>query len=177
MNELMTIQAQTSQVKVTDIGLELTESLSVNDYIELGSKVSLLNKSAPWLLADLLGFGEEKFGDQFSQIVDSFNCKPETLRNSLYVYNKWPKHRRRPELSFAHHQTCASLDPEIADRLLDLAVEKDFSIKELRAAKKEMFSIANGDEKKEELVICCPNCDLVLDHIKIYNEVKRFLAE
>lgn len=174
MNEIMAIQQ--NKVQITDTGLELTENLSINDYMEVGTKINALHKSTPWLLADLLGYGEERYGDQFSQVVDEFGYRPETLRNALYTVKRWPKSRRRPELTFAHHQAVSSLDPENADKILELAIKFDWSVKELRDEKRKALKIVNDEPEEEEITICCPNCSLELDAVGIYNKVKRFLG-
>lgn len=165
MNEIITIQTQHNSVKISPTSLDLTENLSINDYMELGGKINSLHKSTPWLLADLLGYGEEKYGDQFSQIVDDWGYKSETLRNALYVSSRWPKDRRRPELTFAHHQSIASINPEIADKMLQIAVDKGLSVSELRVLKREYQKELSGEKDQEEEIkeSRCPNCNFILE--------------
>lgn len=163
MNEIITIQTQHNSVKISPTSLDLTENLSINDYMELGTKINSLHKSTPWLLADLLGYGEEKYGDQFSQIVDDWGYRPETLRNALYTVKRWPKERRRQELSFAHHQSISSIEPDVADKMLDAAVERELSVSELRELKRAYLSELKGEEPEVlEPENKCPNCGVIL---------------
>lgn len=158
MTNLVQIQTQNNQIEATEISLNLPENLSINDYVEAGSKIHSLHKSTPWLLADLLKFGERRYNDQFSQVVDDWGYRPETLRNALYVANKWPKERRRKELTFAHHQAVASVDPDIADEMLDAAAKGGYSVAELREIKRDYDRRMKGEKEVEPKAKTCPNC-------------------
>ncbi len=149
----------TSQIRATETGLILPENLQINDYIEAGNKVHSLHRSTSWMLADLLNYGDSHYGDQFSQIVDNWGYRPETLRNALYVAKRWPANRRNPNLSFAHHQCLTALDDDIADTLLAAAVEKELSVAELRTLKREYLLALNGEPEEKEIEVSkCPNC-------------------
>ena len=163
MTNLVKIQTQTQQLQVTETSLELPEGLAINDYIEAGSKIHSLHKSTSWLLADLLSYGESHYNDQFSQVVEEWGYRPETLRNALYVANKWPKHRRRKELTFAHHQTLSSVDPEIADKMLEIAAVNGYSVAELRVLKREYTKELSDEPEVGEVKTFCPNCNYQLD--------------
>jgi len=158
MSELMKIETTNQKIQVAETSLELPENLSIHDYFEIGQKINTLHKSTTWLLADLMEYGEGHYGDSFSQVASELGFRPETLRNALYVAKKWPKNRRRKELSFAHHQSVSSMEPEVADRLLDSAIELELSVAELRVLKREYTRNLNGEEETPEKINLCPNC-------------------
>ncbi|MGW0651777.1 LmbU family transcriptional regulator, partial [Streptomyces umbrinus] len=56
----------------------------------------------------------------------------QTLRNYAWVAGKVARSRRRPELSFQHHQEVAALPPDEQDYWLGRAVEGSWSRAELR---------------------------------------------
>lgn len=158
MGDLVKIQTQTQQIQATETSLDIPENLPINDYYEAGTKIHSLHKSTSWLLADLLQYGDSHYGDQFSQVVDDWGYRPETLRNALYVAKRWPKSRRRKELTFAHHQAVSSVDEAVADEMLEIAVKNGYSVKELRVLKREYASQLNDEPEKEEIKSLCPNC-------------------
>lgn len=159
---LVKIETQHNQIQATETSLELTENLSINDYIEVGTKIHSLHKSTSWLLADLLTYGEDHYSDQFSQVVEEWGYRPETLRNALYVARKWPKERRRKELTFAHHQAVSSVEPIVADEMLEIATKNGYSVKELRELKKQYSKELTGEPEVEEIKTLCPNCGYIL---------------
>lgn len=158
MSELVKIQTTTQQIQATETSLELPENLPINDYFEAGNKIHSLHKSTSWLLADLLSYGDSHYGDQFSQVVDDWGYRPETLRNALYVAKRWPKERRRKELTFAHHQAVSSVDESVADEMLNVAIERGLSVKELRVLKREYNKELNDEPEVAEVKSLCPNC-------------------
>ena len=158
MGDLVKIQTQTQQIQATETSLELPENLPISDYYEAGTKIHSLHKSTSWLLADLLQYGDVHYGEQFSQVVSDWGYRPETLRNALYVARRWPKQRRRKELTFAHHQAVSSVDEAVADEMLEIAVKNGYSVKELRVLKREYASQLNDEPEKEEIKSLCPNC-------------------
>ena len=89
---------------------------------------------APFLIGDLLLYGEEHFPVEFSQALPdptSVKWKPDTLRKFMWVCSRVPAHLRREGLSFTHHQVVAGLDTAMQQQLLIRAEEESWTTKEL----------------------------------------------
>jgi len=91
---------------------------------------------------DWLLYGEQKYGEKYSQAVDVSGYELSTLRNSRWVCGRVPPERRRENLCFGHHQLVASMDPDEQVRWLDAAVLEKWSVNDLRKA--------IGAEKQQE---------------------------
>lgn len=59
--------------------------------------------------ADLLRFGENKYGDKYTNAVDATECDYQTLSNAKPVAEKVEIYRRRENLSWSHHAEVAAL--------------------------------------------------------------------
>jgi len=114
-------------------GLELPESLPFETWLEYVEKIKLINKFSLWWLGDLLYFGDRKYGEMYSQVLDEFDYEYGTLRIAKFVCGEIELLRRHNNLSFAMHQEVASLEPEIQDKLLRKAEENHLTRRELRA--------------------------------------------
>ena len=69
-----------------------------------------------------------------AQAVDVLGMSEHTLVNRRWVCSRVPPARRRPELSFSHHDAVASLGPREQRRWLSEALEQGWSRERLRAA-------------------------------------------
>jgi len=98
---------------------------------------------APWRIGDLLNEGHDRFGEKYTQGVPDNVLKynPDSLRNFMWVCSRIaPAVRRITELSFGHHQVVAAMEPELQNRWLALSVERDWRIRDLKAAIKSLES-------------------------------------
>lgn len=94
---------------------------------------------------DWLIYGEDKFGEKFSQAVDASGYELGTLRNAKWVCNKIAPERRRDKLSFGHHQVVASLPLEDQEKWLTEAELESWSVAELRNHIKGVQETSVGD--------------------------------
>lgn len=67
------------------------------------------------------GEGRPQWGDKYEQAIALFNRSYDTLRKYKAVGRQIELGRRRPNLSFKHHQEVAYLPAETQDALLDRA--------------------------------------------------------
>jgi hypothetical protein len=86
-----------------------------------------------WFYGDLMVFGQERFGERYSQVLEASDYTDDALRLAEWVAKKFPPERRYPELSFSHHKEVAALPPKEADRLLAKAIEKGWSKRDIRS--------------------------------------------
>ena len=89
-----------------------------------------------WAIGDALLYGEARFGEAFAQVEATLERaglqrSPETLRVWMWVAGQIAPARRRPSLSFRHHQLVASLEPGEQTRWLDRAERERLSARKL----------------------------------------------
>jgi hypothetical protein len=99
-----------------------------------------------WWIGDWLNFGEEVYGEDAAQAVESTRSErfdeaervtglaPQTLINISSVCRRISKSRRRPELHFSTHEVVASLEPNEQKEWLARAVKEEWTRADLRAA-------------------------------------------
>jgi hypothetical protein len=86
------------------------------------------HRSMSFWLGDLFIWGEARFGEDFSQAVDTHS--EETVRRAMRVCRKFPPERRRA-CGFSFHQRIESFEPADQDEILDLAVKHDWRREQL----------------------------------------------
>lgn len=86
-----------------------------------------------WLIGDWWVFGETQYGDRAAAAAEGiFELEFQTLMKLGTVSRAFETFRRRKELSWTHHAEVASLEPEIADALLDKAMRCGLSSRDMR---------------------------------------------
>jgi hypothetical protein len=110
-----------------------------------------------------LNYGE-RFGDQAIQAVAELDFDPRTLINTKSIASRFPRERRRRDLSFNHHAAVAYLDPRRADDLLEQAAAEHWTVKELREATRETRVRGSLASSNEQAVVktlsASPRCEL-----------------
>jgi len=89
-------------------------------------------KASNWWLGDALIIGEERFGEDFAQVVDPKYT--ETHKEKMWVSRKVPPERRREGLSWSIHREVAALQPDDQEIWLGMAEANDWTVKDLKEA-------------------------------------------
>lgn len=118
-------------------GLVVHGQPSFEDWEEAGKVLKHMEKTVQWWLGDWLNYGEMKWGEKYSQALDRYDYEYGTLRNVAWVANRIESSRRHDNLSFAHHQIVAPLEPDDQDCWLHKAEEKGWSKRDLLRAIKD----------------------------------------
>lgn len=176
-----------------EIVLQADEALEANQYVELGpnyakfkedtpyevwahvvSRLQGAEKSLRWWIGDALRFGERKYGEMYAQALEETTYTYGTLRNSVYVADKYSELSfRNDNCSFRQHEIAAALEPDERSEVLEMAAEKGWSHKELREEVRERrmlpagakvsktpeedSDVEEGEEKAQSMMIC-PLC-------------------
>ena len=98
--------------KVTSISLTLEAGLSYERWAEVGLLLGRINRGVQWWTAAWIAYGEGHYGERFAQALAETGLATQTLLNWAWVHNAIPVSRRREELSWAHHEAVAALEPE-----------------------------------------------------------------
>ena len=94
---------------------------------------------APWIIGDLMNYGEAKFQERHAQALDECVIQYHTMQNWRWVSRRFEPSRRRKSLSWSHHETVARLPEKEQDIWLDMAEGSRLSVHDLRQQVKGKF--------------------------------------
>lgn len=152
---------------VSATGLTVPRGRPLEEHLQAARLMGTIARVTPWWIGDLLYYSDLEFGERAAQISAVLPLAPDTLIGYQWVASRfvedlstlsmgrWP--RRRPGLSWGHHQAVAALDAAEADRLLDQAEEGNWSVSQMREARtavkaKAASTSAKPDTRPEQLV-------------------------
>lgn len=117
-------------------GLVIARDLSFDEWSELGAGLQVIDSGIQWVLGDWLNYGEQRYGEKYSQAVEMTGYAYQSLANIAYVASRIEISRRRENLRFSHHEVVAALEPAEQEALLSKAVEYSLTVAALRDAVK-----------------------------------------
>jgi site-specific DNA-methyltransferase (adenine-specific) len=143
--------------RLTATGYAPPEDLCFEGWQADGEILQQMEWSVSFWLGDWWNFGERKWGELSAQAIREITGRERgTVWNYAYVARSVDASRRREELSFSHHYEVAKVardDADLADELLDRAVEQKLTREELRDAVKRvtreraLAQLAPGDDR------------------------------
>jgi hypothetical protein len=119
-------------VAIDATGLQVTGNLRFDDWERVGAHLGALRDLTSWALGDWIIAGEALFGERAAQGVEATGRSKATLLEYARVARQVPRSRRRPGLSFTHHQLLAAKAPAEQVEWLDRAEANRWSVEELR---------------------------------------------
>lgn len=151
----------TDDLEATDKGLVISGKPDFLTWHALWQWLKDRDRAMPWILGDMLIYGESAFGEAVSQVLDGEteqeHFKPGTLRDYKYVAKKFPLSSRLYAVPWSYYQTVAGLPLEQAMALLQHCNEFDIKRSELRQKARELNGgkepnpPTNPDDTIEEL--------------------------
>jgi hypothetical protein len=155
---------------LTAVGLEGVDGEpSFDQWAGAVRTMRLAERSCMWIVGDLLNYGETRFGEDFSQVLDDVGYADETLGVAKWVAARFPKDRRVEVLTFTHHQLVAGLEPADADKLLADAVTEKLSTRQL----KDRLQNPAGTGDGEIMRLTLPPPDQPEEYVSIYADPAR----
>lgn len=125
-------------------GLTIKHQPTFEEWQECGEQLHYIESSIQWWIGDWLNYGEQRWGEMYTQALNETDYAERTLHNLKYVTSKVDSSRRREDLSFSHHSEVAALPPAEQDEWLDKAKKDHLSTRQLRDAIKR-----NGTEQPD----------------------------
>ena len=122
----------TTSGEVTETGLVLRPDLSFDEWQYVVQSLFSVERSINWLIGDALAYGEDKFGEEFAQAVDSLDWKRQRVQNAAWVSRSVQHDTRRNELSWSHHALVASMDKDEQEMWLQRCADEHLSCSSLR---------------------------------------------
>ena len=101
--------------------LSFREDTPFEVWSEVFKRLKSAEKSIQWWLGDALRFGESRYGQKYTQLLEETDYTYGTLRNAAWVAGKYSVSDRHDNLPFGHHQVVASLPSEERHALLSEA--------------------------------------------------------
>jgi hypothetical protein len=127
------IVAQHGPFVMTTVGVIVVGPASFEEWSAATTWAQAVEKCSPFWIGDLVSYGEAAYGEKYTQAIEATGHTVGYLMNVVSVAQKIPAARRRPELTFSHHQEVAAL-PEVEQvAWLDKAEVEGWSSKDLRS--------------------------------------------
>ncbi len=118
--------------EASPVGLVVKGRPTYDEWAACGQVLSHIEKGRMWWIGDWLRYGEQTYGEMYSQALDETGYEYGPLRNAKWVCGQIELSRRRDNLSFAYHQEVASLSEEEQELWLNTAARERLSKQELR---------------------------------------------
>jgi hypothetical protein len=122
-----------SAAAVSPTALVLPESWSFEQWSALGPTLCFVDGSVQWWLGDWISFGRRRWGEHYTEALETTGFDHQRLRSAKYVASQFELPRRRNHLSWSHHRAVASLETTDAARLLDEAEREGLSAMAMRS--------------------------------------------
>jgi len=122
--------------KVQGCSMHIKDNVPFEIWQKKFSQLRELNGVLLWFLGDMILYGEKNYGERCYQAFDEFDYDITTLKHAAWVAGKFEPGRRRPLLSWSHHMEAAALDPQKADKWLEIAEREKYSRSDFRKALK-----------------------------------------
>jgi hypothetical protein len=131
MNELEKIS---NGVQFNKNGLTIKKDLSVEDWLSLGNTLETMQGAIQWWIGDWLNYGEQRYGETYTQALDASKYSYETLANIKWVAKSIESSLRSESLSWSHHKEIAPLPKRKQSYFISLAQEERLSVSSLKKA-------------------------------------------
>jgi hypothetical protein len=117
--------------------LVLPEDMPVEQWEEVGKKLSGMAKHMQWWWGDWLNFGESRYGEKYKVVVEKFGINPKTARQYAWVAREFEMSNRL-DISWTHHLAVAGISDESErTELLQMAKSEGWSKSRLQQEIKE----------------------------------------
>lgn len=130
--------------RFTRIGLDILPGIKFENWEKFGRKLQLAERGIQWAIGDWLNYGEQNYGDMYTQAVELTGYAEQTLMNYKAVAKAFKEtSRRRENVDFSTHAEVVGLPEDAADRILaqaeaDPRVSRDIVRKEAQRAKRKL---------------------------------------
>lgn len=113
--------------EITDTGLIIRGKPTFDEWYAFIESLSRKYSNIQWTIGDAINEGEKRYGEMYSQALDSRIYNYGTLRNYASIAARIPKEIRNPRLRFHQSKYVAPLEPDEQKRILDFAADKNLS--------------------------------------------------
>ncbi len=122
------VDVEMSETAWTPLG-----DMSWDQWETAGVQLQRMGRAVNFWIGDWVRWGEAHYGDQYVQAIDLTGLDYQTVANVVSVSKRVSPERRRPGLSWSHHEVVASLPPAEQDRWLEEAEVEGYTRNRLRS--------------------------------------------
>jgi len=153
MSEMM----QLNNATITKTGLQIREGINFEEWEQIGKQLGEVKQGLLWWIGDWCNYGERSYGEKYSQAMEETGKSYGTIKNAAFMSRRFPPQQRDDKLTYSHYAVVAGLPDEICDRLLTLASDNDFTVKDLKEKRYEMEDKVTP-KVRNEAHVTCPEC-------------------
>ena len=118
--------------------------MSEEEWLEAGELVRAADRDVPWIVGDWIHHGDTHYRDGRDLAVKLLtHLAPSTVARYGFVAKRFPL-ERRCNISFWHHSEVAQLPADVADLILEDAMSKRLSQKDVRNLAQQQKAILKG---------------------------------
>ena len=139
-----------AQCEADETGLTIRGDVDFAEWVAVGRKIMRVWNASAWWIGDWLVYGEFRYGEKYSTVVETLQLKYDRLRDYAYVAGNTPRSVRRPDVSFSHHRIVAKLEPAEQARWLEEAAGGSWTTRQLKEAV-ACRTLQRGDPDRAEL--------------------------
>lgn len=121
--------------RLTAVSFTPQPGVTFDEWAEAVRVMGRLIRVTPWIVGDLLAYGEDHFGERAAQVFDEFGLASETISNYVNVARAIPRTRRRKTLPFSIHAEVAALPEREQEEWLTRCEAKGWTRGQLREAR------------------------------------------
>jgi len=118
---------------ITEVGLCSDDTPTQNEWYEVGRVLQRIGSGIQWLWGDWIEKGEKVWGKTYAEAVEISGLDSQTLQDYAWVARHVHQSLRKRELSFNHHKVIAHLSEADQVYWLNEALEKKWTVAEMRA--------------------------------------------
>jgi hypothetical protein len=142
--------------------------LQHSEWAAVGKRLGGLVRCGQWWIGDWVRYGSARWGERYIVAARITGYDVDSLRNMVWISSRFEPSRRRTDLTWSHHASLATLEPDEQDLWLDRAGAEKLSVAdlriELRSARRSDTGVSDDDngpqiEPKVD-VVTCPRCGL-----------------
>lgn len=116
------------------LSLDLPETLTFDDWTDIGRKLCSSARAMNWLIGDWLIAGVERYGEKARTEANAlFRSDVARFAPIVETCRRFPESQRHPRLTFGHHLAVVDLPSEQAERLLSEAEQGRMTTSMLKA--------------------------------------------
>lgn len=119
--------------QISATGLVLPDSLSIEQWNEVGTKLCAVDTAMQWAIGDWWAYGHHTYGERkASAAAKKLPYEFGSLMNLGRVARRVTSSFRNEAVSFGHHVAVSALEPEKQKKLLAQAQDRKWSVSKLR---------------------------------------------
>jgi hypothetical protein len=144
--------------------------IDYREWASVGRRLGGIGRCSQWWIGDWVRYGSARWGERYAVAARITGYDAHSLRNMVWISSRFGPSRRRDNLTWSHHASVATLEPDAQDEWLDRAVVERLSVSDLRIELRSIRESDTGDSKSADaleppetagpIFITCPQCGL-----------------